>query len=197
MIDAKQAEIESAKGRLADCVRDNPQPQPTHPAPRLRFDDSINANQVGRIRRQHTFACEQIQSCSSLSREERRELLNAYNSIVDHDAPTIDPNNFAEVPSGQRLILLNFSLLDSETDDFVAQVLIHEMAHIAGFSHPERQPSDMPNDNGPYFGRPPGRAELCIGPQINITCSGSNCGVSRPVEIKPGFFVPPTKPDVR
>jgi hypothetical protein len=70
---------------------------------------------------------------------------------------------------------VNFPNLFPQGPTEIAQTLIHEMTHCAGFSHPDRRdPPDGMSCSDPnpalfdcpfeqYFGTAPLRAEVCIG----------------------------------
>jgi hypothetical protein len=82
----------------------------------------------------------------------------------------------ASAAVGGSTLNVNFGVLFPQGDEEIAQTLIHEMMHCAGFSHPVRRDPppgsscaapnpalfDCPNDNGVYYGTAPLRAEFCI-----------------------------------
>jgi hypothetical protein len=83
---------------------------------------------------------------------------------------------------GQNQVFVNFANLFPDGDDEIAQSLVHEMTHCAGFTHPDRcdrdefddgvcSPVDVPGDGGDYYDSPPLRAEICIaGNQSDEAC---------------------------
>jgi hypothetical protein len=82
----------------------------------------------------------------------------------------MDPKLNASSFVGAQSISVNFTNLFPLGDNEIAQTLLHEMMHCAGYNHPNRidPPSpnpDVPYDGGKYFGTPPLRAELCIAGQ--------------------------------
>jgi len=94
-----------------------------------------------------------------------------------------DPKDNASAAVGGTTLDVNFGNLFPLGDDEIAQSLIHEMMHAAGYTHPKRRdfdpaspgaPIDVPGDGGPYYGTPPLRAEFCIaGSQSDTTCDGT------------------------
>jgi hypothetical protein len=62
---------------------------------------------------------------------------------------------------------LNFKKLFSLPDDEVTQILVHQMMHLAGYTHRKRHDPpgvfpDVPGDGGEYYGSTPLKAEMCI-----------------------------------
>ena len=138
------------------------------------FDDNITAQQRTTLLERHRFAFSRIQSCGSLSTNEKNALIQTYRRRIDHGITTENVNGSATVGGSQ--ILINFGNLFPDGNNEIAQTLIHEMMHCAGFEHPDRRDPpdpnpDVPGDNGPYFGSPPLQAELCIaGQQSDAVC---------------------------
>jgi hypothetical protein len=133
---------------------------------RFTFDAAISAEQRLRTMERHSFALSRHASCGNITRAERNQLLRAYRRSIRHGINT-DPTANASAIVGGSEIWINFNNLFPQNDNEVAQTLIHEMMHCAGYSHPRRidRPApnpDVPGDNGPYYGTPPLRAELCI-----------------------------------
>jgi Repeat of unknown function (DUF5648) len=138
------------------------------------FDAGISFNQKLRVMQRHAFAHFRARECNSLSPQERTNLLNAYQKAINHSVST-NPNENASSTIGGSQLWINFVNLFPLGDREIAQTLIHEMMHIAGYTHPQRcdqvtppapqlcNPIDVPGDNGLYYGTPPLRAELCIG----------------------------------
>ncbi|SDN40690.1 hypothetical protein SAMN05660642_04780 [Geodermatophilus siccatus] len=133
---------------------------------RFRFDPAITAAQRQRLFERHSFALTRHASCGNLTPSERANLLSAYGREIWHGINT-DPSANASAQVGGSQIWVNFTNLFPQNDNEVAQTLIHEMMHCAGYSHPVRRDPpnptpDVPGDNGPYYGTPPLRSEFCI-----------------------------------
>ncbi|MET9343196.1 hypothetical protein [Nonomuraea sp. NPDC003804] len=140
------------------------------------FANDISEANRNRLIDRHRFALRRIAGCDNLSAEEKKNLLRAYDFSIHHT--TLDkPGTLGAHPPGSTEVKVNFQLLFPKGDAEISQTLIHEMMHVAGFGHPEdkRKPPpgsscenpnpavfDCPGDNGPYYGAPPLRAELCI-----------------------------------
>jgi hypothetical protein len=137
------------------------------------FDTGIPANDSLRVMQRHAFAHFRARQSNSINPQERTDLLNAYQKAIRHSIST-NPNVNASATIGGSQISINFGNLFPLGDREIAQTLIHEMMHIAGYTHPQRcdqvtppaqqlcNPIDTPGDNGRYYGTPPLRAELCI-----------------------------------
>ncbi|PWI64379.1 hypothetical protein PCL_10517 [Purpureocillium lilacinum] len=128
------------------------------------FDSAITADQRSTLLERHTWAYYRAGLCGNLSTEEKDRVRNVYRRPMNHKASN-DPKINAMFFQGQ--IWVNFGNLFPWGDDEIAQTLLHEMMHRAGYSHPERidppKPNaDVPYDGGKYYGTPPLRAELCI-----------------------------------
>ena len=138
------------------------------------FDSAITPAQVSKLLERHRFAYSRIWECGNLSSDERVQLDKKYQESIHHGIST-DPNVNASAFIGGNRIDVNFGNLFPQGDVAIAQTLIHEMMHCAGYNHPKDrvkppagQPCnsslghDCPFDNGKYYGTPPLRAELCI-----------------------------------
>ncbi len=139
------------------------------------FDPAITPDQVCTLFERHRFAFSQVGGCGNLNANERQTLTQAYQRAIWHGVDT-DPDNNASAIVGGSQIWVNFGNLFPQGAVEIAQTLIHEMMHCAGFPHPVRRrppagmncaapnPAlfDCPFDNGQYYGTPPLRAELCI-----------------------------------
>jgi Hemopexin len=137
------------------------------------YDLGITDAQVSTLSERHLLARSRIQLCGNLNNTEKVDLANAYQRNIPHFASTkLDIN--AETDG--TTIWVNFGNLFPQGNDEIAQSLIHEMMHIAGYSHPKRRDPpagmscsapnpaifDCPGDNGLYYGTAPLRAEICI-----------------------------------
>lgn len=133
------------------------------------FDDAIALDERHRLLERHCFAISRISECGGLQPEEKKRLVQAYQKHIRHGIST-NPDANAEVPHiGGAQINVNFSNLFPLGDREIAQTLIHEMMHCAGFRHPKRQDTDIPFDGGTYYSSPPLRAELCIAGRQSLT----------------------------
>lgn len=146
-------------------------------ADNFTFDDDITPAEVGMLRERHRFAFSRIGSCQNLNDNERSRLVQAYRRVIRHHRLN-DPKKNASAEIGGSRISVNFANLFPQGPIEIAQTLIHEMMHCAGFSHPERRDPDplagmscadpnpalfdCPFDNGVYYGTAPLRAEICI-----------------------------------
>ncbi len=131
------------------------------------FDSGITRVQRLRVLERHSFAYTRIGACGNLSTEERDNLISAYQRTITHGINT-DPTANASATRNGSQIDINFGNLFPLGNREIAQSLIHEMMHCAGYTHPKRidapSPSaDVPGDGGPYYGTPPLQAEICIG----------------------------------
>ena len=123
----------------------------------------------------HQFAFDRAVLCNRLNADERRKLLSAYTRPIHHDIST-NANANAEATINGSTILVNFGNLFPQGPTEIAQTLIHEMMHCAGYTHPNRQSSDTPGDGGAYYGTPPLRSEICIaGSQSLALTDGRQC----------------------
>ncbi|MCY9395633.1 SprT-like domain-containing protein, partial [Bacillus inaquosorum] len=125
------------------------------------FDAKYSRNERLHVLERHSFAYSRIRQCSNLNEKEKENLLNKYSQTITHDFTTKQGVNGEAIPNGNT-IWLNRNFLNSNQEDEIAQTLIHEMMHCAGYNHIERRPTDRPGDNGEYYNSPPLRAELCI-----------------------------------
>ncbi|MET9242830.1 hypothetical protein [Nonomuraea sp. NPDC003709] len=138
------------------------------------FANDITAVLRDRLIERHRFALRRVMLCNSLSAEEKRRLIDvAYDRPIHHKA-FVDEIDLGRADRNRGELSVNFQLLFPLGDEEIAQTIIHEMMHMAHYCHPEERhdppagtpctspPFDCPGDNGPYYGTPPLRAELCI-----------------------------------
>jgi hypothetical protein len=125
------------------------------------FDTCITAGQVGALLERYRFAYYQLFACSNLSDDEKNALAAAYQKPIRNGINTTPGVNASAFVGGDQ-IFVNFNVLFPQGAVEIAQTLIHEMMHCAGFTHPTRQPSDRPFDGGAYYNSPPLRSEICI-----------------------------------
>ena len=161
----------------------------------FHFDNAISSGRRAKVLERQRFAFSQIENCSSLSALERRPLRFAYRRPIWNGINN-DPDVNASAFVGQNQVFINFTNLFPDGDDEIAQSLIHEMMHCAGFQHPDRctpaesnagtcSPADIPGDGGDYYNSPPLRAEICIaGNQSDEACVETSDG--RRLLLRPG-----------
>ncbi|OCK97083.1 uncharacterized protein K441DRAFT_656443 [Cenococcum geophilum 1.58] len=125
------------------------------------FNNTITAAQRRTLLERHAFAYYRSGICNNLNEEERTRVREAYRRAITHDINT-DPNANASAIIGGSQIWVNFDNLFPLGDREIAQSLLHEMMHCAGYNHPVRRNTDVPGDGGAYYNSPPLRAELCI-----------------------------------
>ena len=146
-----------------------------HTLSHFTFADDISGENRDRLVDRHRFALSRLGGCGNLDQGERDALLQAYGKAVHHTTLN-DPDANASAPIGGSQLNVNFGVLFPHGDVEISQTLIHEMMHLAGFTHPDRRrppmgsdcampnPAvfDCPGDNGVYYGTAPLRAEMCI-----------------------------------
>jgi hypothetical protein len=135
------------------------------------FIPQITNDQRLKLIERHRFAYSQIMACGNLKESEKAALIITYGRTINHYIEN-DPNANASAIVGGSQLNVNFAVLFPQGDNEIAQTLIHEMMHCAGFSHPDRMSSDVPRDGGMYYSSPPLQAEICIaGVQSDQICS--------------------------
>jgi hypothetical protein len=139
------------------------------------FADDISVENRNRLIDRHRFALASVIACGNLSEGEKERLYQAYRRPIHHTTLNRPRTNASAIVGGST-VNVNFGLLFPQGDEEISQTLIHEMMHCAGLDHPRdrRFPPagqscnapdpafDCPNDNGPYYGTAPLRAEFCI-----------------------------------
>ena len=155
------------------------------------FNARITDQQRARVLRRHSFARDRVRACGTLNNDQKNRLIAAYKKRIRHDILVNSANcgtagqppcAFAQAGVGGDWMNIDFNRLFPWGDNEIAQTLIHEMMHSAGYNHPERRtcsippappvPCDRPGDNGPYYGTPPLQAEICIaGVQSDTACN--------------------------
>lgn len=135
------------------------------------FENTITPAQRDKLIERHRFAYSRITACSTLSDEQKTALMLTYGRSINHgidDRPGVNASAFL----GGSQIFVNFDNLFPQGDREIAQTLIHEMMHCAGYTHPTRRDGiDIPGDEGVYYGTPPLQSEICIaGVQSDAVC---------------------------
>jgi hypothetical protein len=125
------------------------------------FDTRMTASQVNTLLERHRFAFFQISICGNLNDAEKNALITTYRKAIRHGIETRTGVNASAFLNGDQ-VFVNFNVLFPQGAMEIAQTLIHEMMHCAGFSHPNRQSTDRPFDGGAYYSSPPLRSEVCI-----------------------------------
>jgi hypothetical protein len=125
------------------------------------FDARITGDQVLTLLERHRFGYYQLFGCNNLTDPEKQALIRAYRKNIRHGIDN-RPNVNASAFVNGDILNVNFNNLFPQGQIEIAQTLIHEMMHCAGFSHPTRQPADRPFDGGAYYNSPPLRSEICI-----------------------------------
>jgi hypothetical protein len=126
------------------------------------FNARITDQQRARVLRRHSFARDRVRACGTLNNDQKTKLIAAYKKRIRHDIlnqPNCGttgnpPCAFAQAGVGGDWMNIDFNRLFPWGDNEIAQTLIHEMMHSAGFTHPIRRacsipPCDTPGDNGP------------------------------------------------
>ncbi len=146
----------------------------THMLKDYTWDSQINRPQKLKVLQQYIRGYRSGIGCSRLSQQERGQLITqGYRKNISFGINN-DPNvNASAIVNGNQ-IWINFAVLFPQGDNEIAQTLIHETMHCAGYNHPNRTANDRPGDNGPYYGTPPLRSEICIAGQQSLTSSSKN-----------------------
>ncbi|MGC1480574.1 MAG: RICIN domain-containing protein [Chthoniobacterales bacterium] len=141
------------------------------------YDPAIPFPHVLTLHERYTHAFTKIAHCDRIGNEKQR-LREAFARDI-WTGITHEPNVNARARIGGRQIWVNFDILFPQGPREIAQTLIHELMHSAGYTHPNRQPSDRPGDNGPYYGTPPLQAEICIAgiQSFEVTADSTSCFV--------------------
>lgn len=126
---------------------------------KFTFVSGITSDQKAKLYERHSFAYYRASLSSHLSATERSNVRALYRQAISHDINTQAGVNASAIVEG-RQIWVNFGVLFPQSDTEIAQALLHEMIHCAGYTNPSK--SGTPGNNGPYFGSAPLRAELTI-----------------------------------
>jgi len=139
-------------------------------ASNFTYSSSISSQQQATLQERHRFAYGRINSCNNLTDQQRDALRISYTRQIDHDENTTPGVNASAFVGGNQ-VFVNFGVLFPQGNQEIAQTLIHEMMHCAGYTHPTRTASDSPGDGGPYYSTPPLQSEICIaGVQSDKPC---------------------------
>jgi hypothetical protein len=136
----------------------------------FKFANQISVSRRNRLLERHRFAYSRIRGCGSLKAAERAALIEAYHRPIRHGINSNRRDN-SSACVGMNQIFINFAKLFPKGDQEIAQSLIHEMMHCAGYSHRKWLRTDSPMDGGTYYNSLPLQAELCIaGAQSSAEC---------------------------
>ena len=150
------------------------------------FNSDYSLEQQEIVLERHRLAYGKIRGCTAVSSDNQAELLTKYEDDIKHDVDTRDAVIASAYLNGDE-IFINLNIFFGLGRNDQSQTLLHEFMHLIGESHPDRifppdNDADVPFDNGPYYGSPPLRAELCIaGTQSDeVACreTGGKCSVS-------------------
>lgn len=143
------------------------------------FDPPLTTAEARTLLERHCFARGQIGGCNQLNSNEKHALIQTYRRAIRHGV-TNDADANASAFVGGSEILVNTGNLFPLPNAEIAQTLIHEMMHCAGYNHPNRcdpgedcTPIDVPGDNGSYYGTAPLRAEFCIAGAQSLTAASA------------------------
>ena len=122
---------------------------------------AFNDEEVETLLQNHALARACVDGCACLDEVQKADLRERYTRRIHHY--TIEkPGVYAQASVGRSRIGINKELLLGRPDEEIAQTLIHEMMHCAGYRHPRKTEDDKPGDGGPYYSSPPLLAETCI-----------------------------------
>jgi hypothetical protein len=145
---------------------------------RFTFDAAFTAGQVSRLLERYSFAYERLVQCGNLTKQEKDDIRRAFRRAITNGISTNPRDNASAFVGGSHIDVNPGNFFGNSAQE-QAQTLLHEMAHCAGHSHPDRRdcpPNSAPNcdipfDNGPYYSTVPLRAEICIaGSQSDTFC---------------------------
>src|SRR6185436_3908670 len=105
--------------------------------------NAITDAQRIRLLERHAFGYGAISACGNLSATEKTALRRAYRKNITHGVSSDAAANASSAVGGAT-IDVNFTNLFPLGDDEIAQTLIHEMMHSAGFTHPTRRDPPSP-----------------------------------------------------
>ncbi|EON65126.1 hypothetical protein W97_04363 [Coniosporium apollinis CBS 100218] len=96
----------------------------------------IDPTQKSTLFERHSWAYHRAGICGNLSQAEKDRVRQAYRKPIAHSVST-DPNADASAHVNGQSIAGNFTNLFLLGDDEIAQMLLHEMMHCAGYTQPE------------------------------------------------------------
>ena len=132
------------------------------------FAEDYTAEQICTLVDGHRLAYSCIRDCSNLSSDEQNILTQTYQRAIFHRI-TSEQNVLGIAILDGYQIWVNVGLLFPRGKDAIAQTLIHEMMHCAGYNHPSINPGENPFLNHEYITSAPVRSEVCIvSNQINM-----------------------------
>jgi len=155
---------------------------------KFSFDPAagFTGGEIRTVMERWAFAYDRMVECGRLGATVIAKVKSSFAKSIPHDLSAAADANASAPVNGSEIHLNRanfFSLIAREQ----AQTLLHEMTHLAGFSHPDRRDcppgspptcvADVPFDNGPYYSTVPLQAELCIaGVQSDAACCDTPTG---------------------
>lgn len=139
------------------------------------FDQKYSEEHKQIILRHQIRAFRSIENCVQLDEREKFNLYKVYKKKKLPYGLETSPRARASAPNPGGGISINFDFFWDVSEDEQAQTLIHEMMHIAGYSHPDKiqlerkEGKQYPGDGGKYYGTPPLQAEYCIAGKQSLT----------------------------
>ena len=135
------------------------------------FDDRFTLDQRELTLERHRFAYGRVRECQSITESNKSELFAKYERPLRHGITT-RPKAIASAPRNGENININLTnfFRVNWPDRERSQTLIHEMMHLIGEDHPDKDDPDT--DLNDYFATPPLQAELCIAGQQSDTLCG-------------------------
>lgn len=121
------------------------------PVPNFTFDSDIAPHDVALLKFVHAYVLARIAPCGFVSDAQKARLVEAYRRPI-RNGTEHNPANFGSQQGDA--IFVNFERLRGDWRE-MAQTVIHEMMHVAGYVHP---PKGTPG----YYDTPPLKAEMCI-----------------------------------
>ncbi|KAL6791096.1 hypothetical protein J3E68DRAFT_83533 [Trichoderma sp. SZMC 28012] len=137
------------------------------------FDSAFTDEDRYQILRGHQTGYDRAGVCGSLTAEQARKVRELYWVQIHHGIDTNPKHNASTIP-GSRFIDVNTTNLLPLSNDEIAQTLLHEMLHCAGYTHPQKTATDAPYDGGAYYQSVPLQGEICIAGKQSLTGPAEN-----------------------
>ncbi len=137
------------------------------------FSDDITSSQRLRSLAQHARGFDRVITCGNLEPQEKADVLAIYQTqVIDHQ---VNHEPGVNARGGGRVLHINFNVLFPQGDDEIAQTLIHELMHCAGYRHGHITRTSTPEERSVYYNTAPLRAELCIAGRQSLQTSERVC----------------------
>lgn len=137
------------------------------------FEPAFSDEEWHQILAGHERAYERAGDCSRLTPDQQSQVPRLYFERIYHYVSS-DPTMNAGTLAGSRYIVVNTANLLPLSKDEVPQTILHEMMHCVGYRNPVRKASDVPFDEGEYYGSVPLQAEICIAGSQSLTGPAQN-----------------------